>query len=64
MNASDLKESLGNNACHIHKQQPAMTILENGNLKIKTCCLLFKTQLHLLVDQQDEKLVDGFQGLG
>lgn len=55
MNVNDLKEKLGNNTCHIHKQQPVMNILENGTLKIKTCCLLFKTQLHLLVDKQDEK---------
>lgn len=63
MNASDLKEKLGSNSCHIHKQQPAMSILENGNLKIKTCCMLFKTQLHLLVDKQDEKFVDNFPEL-
>lgn len=60
MNITDLKEKLENNACHIHKQQPTMTFLENGNLKIKTCCLLFKAQLHLLVDKQDEKYVDNF----
>jgi len=64
MNAFNLKEKLGNNSCHIHKQQPALTILDNGNLKIKTCCLLFKAQLHLLVDKQYEKLVDDFAGLG
>jgi len=55
MNVSNLKEKLENNSCHIHKQQPTMTILENGNLKINTCCLLFKAQLHLLVENQDEK---------
>ncbi len=55
MNVSNLKEKLENNSCHIHKQQATMTILENGNLKINTCCLLFKAQLHLLVENQDEK---------
>lgn len=60
MKVNDLKEKLENNACHIHKKQPAMTFLENGNLKINTCCLLFKTQLHLLVKEQEEKYLDGF----
>lgn len=61
MNLTNLKEKLGNNICHIHKQQPEMTTLENGNLKINTCCILFKRQLHLLlVDKQEEKLVDNF----
>ncbi len=58
MNVSDLKEKLENNSCHIHKQQPTMNVLGNGKLKIKTCCLLFKTQLHLLIDGQDENHVD------
>ena len=62
MNISDLKEKLEINSCHIHKQQPSMAILENGNLNIKTCCILFKHQLHLLVDEQDEKVVDIFPG--
>ena len=64
MNAINLKENLEKNTCHIHKQQPAMTILANGNLKIKTCCILFKTQLHLLIDKQDETLADDFSEMG
>lgn len=60
MNAGDLKEKLENNACHIHKQLPTMTILDNGTLRINTCCLLFKAQLHLLVDKQNRKHVEGF----
>ena len=52
MNLIDLKEKLANNSCHIHRQQPELTILENGNLQFDTCCLLFKAQLNLLVDEQ------------
>lgn len=58
MSITELKEKLENNACHIHKQLPVMAILENGNLKINTCCLLFKSQLHLLAGEQDEKHID------
>ncbi len=60
MQLNDLKEKLENNACHIHKKQPKTNFLEDGNLKINTCCLLFKTQLHLLVKEQEEKYLDGF----
>lgn len=60
MNVVDLKEMLGSNTCHIHKHQPTMTILVDGILKIETCCLLFKKQLHLLVNEQDEKYLEGF----
>lgn len=64
MNAGNLKEKLASNSCHIHKQQADMTVLENGNLNIKTCCILFKTQLHLMVSKQEEELVDDFPVLG
>lgn len=63
MNVVNLKEMLGRNTCHIHKHQPIMTILENGNMKIKTCCLLFKKQLYLLVNEKDEKYLEDFPGL-
>lgn len=62
MDISNLKEKLEMNSCHIHKQQPSTTILENGSLHIKTCCILFKHQLHLLVDEPNEKAVDIFSG--
>lgn len=63
MNVTMLKEKLEINACHIHKQHPTVAIAENGNLKIKTCCLLFRSQLHLLVDKQDEKHLEDFSVL-
>lgn len=58
MKITELKEKLENNCCHIHNERPLMTILETGTLDIKTCCLLFERQLHLLVDQQDEKYLN------
>ena len=54
MNTDNLKK-LEANICHIHKQKATMSILEDGNLKIDTCCLLFEAQLHLLIEKQDEK---------
>ncbi len=60
MIVNDLKERLENKTCHIHKQQPKTNSLENGNLKINTCCLFFKTQLHLLVKEQEEKSMGEF----
>jgi hypothetical protein len=55
MNINILKEKLEKNPCHIHKQLPITTLSENGDLRIKTCCILFEKQLNLLVDQQYEK---------
>ncbi len=60
MNLSNLEEKLANNTCHIHKQQPEFAILENGNLKFETCCLLFKKQLNLMVDNYNEKQGSNF----
>jgi hypothetical protein len=58
MSSIDLKEKLENNSCHIHQQKPVMSLQENGKLKLKTCCILFKNQLNLLVDEQDQKHID------
>lgn len=54
MNTNILKEKLAQNICHIHKQEPVLNILENGSLQIKTCCILFKNQLHLIANEHDE----------
>lgn len=55
MTLNDLKKKLENNTCHIHKQQPITSISENGDLNVKTCCILFEKQLNLLVDGQNEQ---------
>lgn len=55
MNINDLKEKLEKNTCHIHHQRPITTILEDSHLNFKTCCILFEQQLHLLIDEQNEK---------
>lgn len=55
MSINILKEKLQNNTCHIHKQQPSTTIGENGDVNIKTCCILFEKQLQLLAGDQNEK---------
>ena len=55
MNINDLKEKLEKNTCHIHNQTPIATILEDGHLNFKTCCILFEQQLNLLAEVQNEK---------
>lgn len=58
MSATNLKEKLENNSCHIHNQQPMLSILDNGKLKVNTCCILFNQQLNMLVEEQEQQLMD------
>lgn len=54
MKTQDLKGKLESQCCHIHHEK-ANLIEDEGKLDIKTCCLLFKSQLKLLIEHESER---------
>ena len=52
---NEVKEQLESQICHIHKEHPFITVLQNEKLAVSTCCLLFKEQLQLLLYKEGKQ---------